>query len=138
MDVRDHGDRREADDLRQGVRVLGLRDRAADDLAAGRHEGRDLRGRRLDVVRLRQGHGLDDDGRAAADRHPADRDLSLAGHGSSLAASQAPDVVGQADEHQDQEQGDPHRGDALVDLAAHRAATQAFDQREQDVPAVER
>ena len=61
--------------LRERVGVLDLRHRAADDLAARRREGRDLRGRRLDVVRLRQRHRLDDDGRAATDRDVADADL---------------------------------------------------------------
>ena len=58
--------------LRQRLRILGLRDGDADDLASGRGERGDLRRRRLDVVRLGQGHRLDDDGRAAADRHAAD------------------------------------------------------------------
>ena len=44
----------------------------AHDLAAGGRERGDLRRRRLDVVRLRQRHRLDDDGRAAADRDAAD------------------------------------------------------------------
>ena len=48
-----------------------LRDGDADDLAAGRGQSGDLRGRGLDVVRLRQGHRLDDDGGAAADLHAA-------------------------------------------------------------------
>ena len=56
----------------QRLGVLGLRHGDADDLAAGRRERRDLRGRRLDVVRLRQRHRLDDDGRAAADLDAAD------------------------------------------------------------------
>ena len=80
VDVGDHRERREADDPRQRLGVLELRHRDADDLAAGARERGDLRGRRLDVVRLRQRHRLDDDGRAAADRDAADRDLALAGH----------------------------------------------------------
>ena len=80
MDVRDHGDRREADDQGQRRRVLVLRDRDAHDLAAGGREGRDLRRRRGDVVRLRQRHRLHDDGSAAADGHVADADLHLARH----------------------------------------------------------
>ena len=87
VDVGDHRDRREADDLRQRLRVLGLRDGDADDLAAGRRERGDLRRRRLDVVRLRQRHRLDDDGRAAADRDAADRDLPGAGHSSDESTS---------------------------------------------------
>jgi hypothetical protein len=61
------GQRREPDDLRQRVRVLALRHRHANDLAAGGGKGGDLRSRRFDVVRLRQGHRLHDDRRAAAD-----------------------------------------------------------------------
>ena len=74
VDVGDHRDRREPDDQRQRVGVLDLRDGDADDLAAGRGERGDLRRRRLDVVRLRQRHRLDDDRRAAADRDAADAD----------------------------------------------------------------
>src|SRR5207244_57232 len=84
--VRDHRDRREADDPPQRLGVLGLRDCAADDLAACRRELRDLSDRRLDVVRLRQRHRLHDDGCAAADRDAADPDLPLAGHRSRLTA----------------------------------------------------
>ena len=72
------GDRRTIFAQRGGVLVLRHRD--ADDLAAGRRERGDLRRRRLDVVRLRQRHRLDDDGRAAADRDAADADLPLARH----------------------------------------------------------
>src|SRR5437016_462957 len=58
----------------------------AHDLAAGRGERADLGHRRLDVVRLRQRHRLDDDGCPAADGDAADGDRSLAGHAlSSLA-----------------------------------------------------
>ena len=77
VDVRDHRNRRETDDPRQRLGVLRLRDGDAHDLAACRRERGDLRRRRLDIVRLRQRHRLDDDGRAAADRHAADRDLPL-------------------------------------------------------------
>ena len=72
------GEKRTIFDERLGV--LGLRHRDADDLAARARERRDLRGRRLDVVRLRRRHRLHDDGRAAADLDAADRDLPLAGH----------------------------------------------------------
>ena len=96
----------------------------ADDLAAGRGERGDLRRRRLDVVRLRQRHRLDDDRRAAADRDAADLDLTLA----EAIAAQAypgvpaqlpsrPDVVRRADEEQEQDERDPDDGEALVDLA---------------------
>jgi hypothetical protein len=80
VDVGDDGQRREADDAPERFGVLVLRDSAADDLAAGRGERRDLRRRRLDVVRLRQRHRLHDDGRTAADRDAADLDLRLRGH----------------------------------------------------------
>ena len=66
--------------LLERLGVLGLRDGDADDLAAGRGQSGDLRGRSLDVVRLRQRHRLDDDGGAAADLHAANGDLALAGH----------------------------------------------------------
>jgi len=61
-------------------------DAAAGDLAAGGRERRDLGRRRLDVVRLGQGHRLDGDGCAAPDLHAADRDLPLARHDPRLAA----------------------------------------------------
>ena len=64
----------------QRVRVLALRHRDAHDLAACAGERRDLRGRLLDVVRLRQRHRLDDDRSPAADRDAADRDRALACH----------------------------------------------------------
>ena len=105
-----------------------------DDLAAGRGERGDLRGRRLDVVRLRQRHRLDDDGRAAADPHAADGDLrarlatfARACRGSALAAAEAADVVREADEEQQQHERDPDRGDPLVDLAGDRAAADPLD-----------
>ena len=80
VDVRDHRDRREPDDQRERLRVLELRHGDPDDLAAGRGERGDLRGRRLDVVRLRERHRLHDDGRATADRDAADLDLMRARH----------------------------------------------------------
>ena len=80
VDVGDDRDRRQADDLGERLRVLGLGHGAAHDLAARRGERGDLGGGRLDVVRLRERHRLDDDGRTAADRHAADRDLPLARH----------------------------------------------------------
>ena len=80
MDVRDHRDRREPDDLLQRLGILDLRHRAAHDLAAGRDERGDLRRRRLDVVRLRQRHRLDDDRCAATDRDVADADLRETAH----------------------------------------------------------
>ena len=62
----------------------------------GRRERGDLRGRRLDVVRLRERHRLDDDGRSAADRDAADRDLALRWPSaqSSPGASRAPRLSG--------------------------------------------
>src|SRR5262249_4477400 len=80
VDVRDDRDRREPDDAAQRLRVLRLRHRAADDLAAGRHECGDLTDRRLDIARRRQRHRLDDYGRAAADGDAADVDAQLGGH----------------------------------------------------------
>ena len=80
VDVRDHGERRQAHDERERRSVLVLRDGHAHDLAARRRERRDLRRRRRDVVRLRERHRLHDDGRPAADRDVADPDLDLARH----------------------------------------------------------
>jgi hypothetical protein len=80
MDVGDERDGREVDELRERVGVLALRHGDAHELAAGRDELADLRHRRVDVVRLRERHGLHDDGRAAADRHASDPDLTLARH----------------------------------------------------------
>jgi hypothetical protein len=80
VDVRDHGDGAQAHDPGERVGVLDLRDGAANDLTAGRHERSDLSGRRLDVVRRRQRHRLDHNGRAAADRDIADADLNVGSH----------------------------------------------------------
>ncbi len=80
VDVGDHRNRGQPDDARQRFRVFELRHSDADDLAAGRRERRDLAGRRLDVVRLRERHRLHDDGRSAADRDAADLYLTRAGH----------------------------------------------------------
>src|SRR4051812_44770807 len=57
---------------------------------------------------------------------------------SSLASAEAVDVVREADEHQHQEEGDSDRRDPFVDLAAARLSADALDDREEDVPAVER
>ena len=73
------GQRRETNDQRERVRVLGLWHGDAHELAPCRGQRGDLRGRRLDVVRLRQRHRLHDDGRATPDRDTADRDLPFAG-----------------------------------------------------------
>jgi hypothetical protein len=80
VDVRDHRDRREVDELGERFRVLVLRHGDAHELAPGGDEVADLRHRRVDVVRLRERHRLHDDGRAAADRHVSDLDLTLARH----------------------------------------------------------
>ena len=72
----------------------------AHDLAARRGERRDLRGRRLDIVRLRQRHRLDDDGRAAADLDAADSDLTARWPRAELAAADLPDVVREPDEEE--------------------------------------
>src|SRR5690349_22362201 len=57
---------------------------------------------------------------------------------SSLASAEAADVVRKADEHQHQEQRDSDRRHALVDLPPDRTAPHSFDDREEDVAAVER
>ena len=55
-----------------------------------------------------------------------------------LTAAEAVEVVRKADEHQHEEQRDPDRGHALVDLTSDSTAAKPFDDREQDVAAVER
>ena len=57
--------------------VLVARNRDADDVRAGLRDPSDLGHRRLQVGRLGLGHRLHGDGRTAADRHPADVDLTL-------------------------------------------------------------
>src|SRR5204863_5795088 len=123
VDVGDHRDRREPHDRLQRLGVLDLRDGAADDLAACGRERGDLRGRRLDVVRLRERHRLHDDGRAPADLDVAYVDDAFAGHyEASLAASYVPDVIRKPYDEQEQDERDSDRGDALVDGAPHRPA----------------
>src|SRR5204862_1822537 len=56
----------------------------------------------------------------------------------SLAPAEPADVVRKTDEHQHQEECDPDGRDTLVHLPADRPATQTLDDREEDVPAVER
>ena len=140
VDVGDDRDRREPDDLRQRVGVLALRHRDARDLAAGGGERGDLRRRRLDVVRLRQRHRLHDDGRAAADLHAADRDRRAR---SAIASSS----LAAADIGRCRSSGRRRRATARARcrpprparrLAPDRAAAHALDDRERDVPAVER
>src|SRR4029079_15347219 len=80
VDVGDDRNGREADDLRERLRVLRLRNGDADDLAAGTRERGDLRGRGLYVVRLRRPHRLQYKGCAAADLHASYGNLPLAGH----------------------------------------------------------
>ena len=134
VDVRDHRDRREAHDLPQRLGVLDLRHSAPHDLAAGRCERRDLRCRGRHVVRRRQRHRLHDDGSAAADLDVADPDRALRGH-------QLPsrsDVVREADEEEEQHDRYPDRRHPLVHLSADRLTAHSLDDRERDVPSVER
>src|SRR5438874_8706624 len=53
-------------------------------------------------------------------------------------ATEVADVVREADEEEQEHERDADRRDALVDLAAHRAPADPLDDRERDVPAVER
>ena len=108
--------------------VLDLRDGAAHDLAAGRDERGDLRGRRLDVARRRRRHRLDGDGRAAADRDAADVDLPRAGHASIVEAAprgaqkyRCTSFVS-ADVHQERDERETDEREALHEVAAQRAA----------------
>src|SRR6266542_5819102 len=55
-----------------------------------------------------------------------------------LAAADAADVVREADEEEHQHEGDPDRADALVHLPADGLPPHRLEQREEDVPAVER
>ena len=80
VNVRDHRDRRQPDELGQSVGVLALGHGDAHDLAARGGERGNLRGRRLDVVGLRQRHRLDDDRGAAADLHAAHVDRAFTRH----------------------------------------------------------
>src|SRR5919197_5937944 len=59
-------------------------------------------------------------------------------HWNGSAPAQPPDVVREADEVQHQDERDPHDRDALVDLPPDGASAHALDEREGDVPAVER
>ncbi len=52
--------------------------------------------------------------------------------------AQAADVVREADEEEKQDDCDPDRRDALVDLPRHRLAANPLHDRERDVAAVER
>src|SRR4051812_21949142 len=55
-----------------------------------------------------------------------------------LSAAQPADVVREADHHQEEDEGDADRRDALEDLAGDRFAADRLDHREGDVAAVER
>ena len=68
------------DDRLQRLDVLLARHRAAHDVGARLGDAADLVHRRLQVGGLGLGHRLDRDGRAAADGHGPDVDLSLGGH----------------------------------------------------------
>src|SRR5689334_21801284 len=57
---------------------------------------------------------------------------------SSLASAETADVVRKTDEHQHEEQGDSDRRDAFVDLTADGTAAYSLDDREENVPAIER
>ena len=76
MDVGDDRHPRSAHDLpqRRGRFLVGAGD--PDDVRPGFLAAADLVDRRLDVGGRRVGHGLDADGRIAADRHGADHDLA--------------------------------------------------------------
>jgi leucyl/phenylalanyl-tRNA---protein transferase len=93
MDVGDNRDRRESDDPLESLGVLVLWDCDPDDLAPGRRERGDLRRRRLDVMRLGEGHRLHDNGRAAADGHPADVYLDFACHALDCMGGARPDAI---------------------------------------------
>ena len=155
MDVGDDRDGREADDLRERLRVLRLRDRDADDLAARARERCDLRGRRLDVVRLRRRHRLHDDGRAAADLDAADARSAACWPSASQSSQAGSSGIAPSEDAEAPQCGtpetsfedaitrrsrmkrEPDDGDPLVDLARQGAAADGLDQREEDVAAVE-
>jgi hypothetical protein len=81
VDVGDDRQRAQVDDLAEGFGVLVLRHCDPHELAAGRRKSRDLLDRGVDVPRIRERHGLHDDGRAASDRHVSNMNLALARHG---------------------------------------------------------
>ena len=65
--------------------------------------------------------------------------LPAGAHGAiGRAVRDAPDVVREPDREQHQHRHDADQRDALVDLAGERPLAEELDQREQDVPAVER
>ena len=74
MDVGDEGDPDPGLDRPEGPGGLAVRHGQADDLRPGPFEPADLGRGGRDVPRVRLGHGLDDDGRAAADGDAPDAD----------------------------------------------------------------
>ena len=89
MNVGNHRNRRERDDTRERVGVLELRNSDANDLTPGARKRGDLSSRRRHVVRLCEGHRLDDDWGSAADRYPADVYLALTSHSAIVPAVMA-------------------------------------------------
>jgi hypothetical protein len=85
-----------------------------------------------------QRHRLDDDRHRRRSGH-SQLDLDVRGHARRYPGlvAQAADVVREADEEEKQDDCDPDRRDALVDLPRHRLAANPHD-RERDVAAVER
>ena len=75
MDIRHDRNGRACADLAQRLRRRFVRHRASYDVAACLRERTDLCERRFRVARVRVRHGLDGDGRAAADRNAADVNL---------------------------------------------------------------
>ncbi len=75
MDVRHDRYGRAGADLAERFRRLRVRHRAAHDVAARVRQRADLCQRRFRVARIRVGHGLYRNGRAAADEHIAHPDL---------------------------------------------------------------
>ena len=63
-------------DLPDGGRCCFIGNGHADDFTAGLFQLLDLFDRGLDVARIRGGHGLDDDGRIAADLNTAEKNGS--------------------------------------------------------------
>ena len=76
MNVRDHRDRGLAGDRRESIGVLLTGTGHADDVAARRRELGDLLERRVDVVGLGRGHGLDRDRVIAAHAHLTHKELT--------------------------------------------------------------
>ena len=84
MNVRDHRQRRAGADFAQRLRRLHIRHGTANNVAARVRQCANLRQSSLRVARVRVGHGLHRDGRAAANQYVPYLDLLCYFHSSNL------------------------------------------------------